>query len=328
MEKPRPCGCKGIRTCLICEHDFGITKQNFILEKDAKTYVLCPLCNKAWPGWDLDLYKQHPNHEGTPINFPGVYIELDFLTIEEEKKLMEGIDEMEWDLSQSGRRKQNFGPKCNFKKQRLKLGEFKGFPLFSKFVQEKFTQVPILKQFHTIEQCSLEYDPSRGASIDPHIDDCWIWGERVVTVNLLSSSTLTMTRYLGNMDKYNLKCVPEYPRILNDDGRVIYQPFLKSCSDREIVTFNADRKLEGDYSEYEGVCSPIVRIPMPRRSLLVIYGAARYDWEHRVLREDIKERRVCLAYREFTPPYLDGEHVDIGHEILKYAKKFWCHLQG
>lgn len=90
---------------------------------------------------------------------------------------------------------QNYGPKTNFKKMKLAHGQFRGFPEYSKFVQEKFKTTPSLADFHTIEQCSLEYDPVKGASIDPHIDDCWIWGERVVTVNCLSDSVLTLVRY-------------------------------------------------------------------------------------------------------------------------------------
>lgn len=89
---------------------------------------------------------------------------------------------------------QNFGPKTNFKKMKLKPGNFRGFPEFSKNVQQKFQSIPLLKEFQAIEQCSLEYDPEKGASIDPHIDDCWIWGERVVTVNCLGDSVLTLTK--------------------------------------------------------------------------------------------------------------------------------------
>lgn len=67
-----------------------------------------------------------------------------------------------------------------------------------------------------------------------------------------------------------------------------------------------------------------VRIPMPRRSLIVLYGQARYCWEHMVLREDICERRVCLAYREFTSPYLsEGEFVEKSQPVLNQAKIFF-----
>ncbi|EDS30782.1 conserved hypothetical protein [Culex quinquefasciatus] len=42
-------------------------------------------------------------------------------------------------------------------------------PQFCKF--DRFEQVPLMANFQTIEQYSLEYTPERRASIDPHIDD-------------------------------------------------------------------------------------------------------------------------------------------------------------
>lgn len=63
-----------------------------------------------------------------------------------------------------------------------------------------------------------------------------------------------------------------------------------------------------------------------RRSLIILYGQARYDWEHSILRQHITERRVCIAYREFTPLYLEGGiHSPEGLEILKKSKNFWQH---
>lgn len=70
---------------------------------------------------------------------------------------------------------QNFGPKANFKKRKLQLGSFQGVPGFSKLFYDKIKDVPLLKDYYTVEQCSLEYDPTRGAAIEPHIDDCWVW---------------------------------------------------------------------------------------------------------------------------------------------------------
>jgi alkylated DNA repair protein alkB family protein 4 len=49
-------------------------------------------------------------------------------------------------------------------------------------------------------------------------------------------------------------------------------------------------------------------------------------WEHSVLREDVLQRRVCLAYREFTPTYLErGKLAHEGHAILHMARNFWDH---
>lgn len=55
-----------------------------------------------------------------------------------------------------------------------------------------------------------------------------------------------------------------------------------------------------------------------------MYGPPRYQFEHSVLRLDVKSRRVCIAYREFTPIYLkNGEHFGKGEPILQTAQKFW-----
>ncbi|CAL1676118.1 unnamed protein product [Lasius platythorax] len=292
METVRPCGCKGIRSCLICEAKYKISKPDLkeVLQ-ESKCYVYCPYCDKSSPGWDIDEYKKHPHHDGNLIDYPGVYIKLNFLNEDEANKLMEALDYLPWQTSQSGRRKQNFGPKCNFKKRKLRLGVFDGFPKTTQFVQSKFEEIPLLHGFRTVEQCSLEYDPERGASIDPHIDDCWIWGERIVTVNILGDSVLTMTPYRGPITRYNLDCVSNYNSILEKGIR--------------------------DNTQIDIDDNVVVRLPMPARSLMILYGPARYQWEHSVLRQDITSRRVCLAYRELTPPYLEnGGHHEEASEIL------------
>ena len=82
----------------------------------------------------------------------------------------------------------------NFKKKKLKSGNFNGLPNFSKFIVERLhTDVPQLQDFWPVELCNLDYNPERGASIDAHMDDTWLWGEHLVTVNLLSDTILTLT---------------------------------------------------------------------------------------------------------------------------------------
>lgn len=252
MTKPRSCGCKGCRTCLICETEYGAQSLNLqnILNKQ-NSYVYCPFCNKAYKGWDANSYQEHPSHSGEAIAYPGVYIMPDFLTEDEEVILTKNLDEIPWDISQSGRRKQNFGPKTNFKKRKIVPGFFEGFPLCSKFVQDRFDKIDLLKGYQTIEQCSLEYDPIRGASIDPHIDDCWIWGERIVTLNCLSDSVLTMIPYCGDKKKYNLQNAENYYPIVDSKG----------C-----VNLNKENRTENalNYTSPNVVSNAVIRIPMPR----------------------------------------------------------------
>lgn len=68
---------------------------------------------------------------------------------------------------------------------------------------------------------------------------------------------------------------------------------------------------------------------MPALSLIVLYGSARYQFEHCVLREDINHRRVCVAYREFTSFYLPAgdKYENAGEGVLNQAKLFWDHKQ-
>lgn len=68
----------------------------------------------------------------------------------------------------------------------------------------------------------------------------------------------------------------------------------------------------------------VVRVPLPRRSLLVMTGEPRYQWEHAILRRDINSRRVVIAYRELTPTYLPGgKEESIGKLILEQAERFF-----
>jgi alkylated DNA repair protein alkB family protein 4 len=129
-----------------------------------------------------------------------------------------------------------------------------------------------------------------------------------------------MTQYRGDPSRYNLRDVYTYPPILNENGKVINE-----SENADFKSYESLRNTDMDNSEKQ-IATDVVRVPMPRRSLLVMYGPARYLWEHSVLREDVLQRRVCLAYREFTPTYLGGgKHACEGSVILDMARHFWDH---
>ena len=82
----------------------------------------------------------------------------------------------------------------NFKRQKVKLGSFSGLPPFSEWIVKRMqNDVECLKDFIPVELCNLDYSPERGSAIDPHVDDDWLWGERLVTLNLLSHTYLTFS---------------------------------------------------------------------------------------------------------------------------------------
>lgn len=92
---------------------------------------------------------------------------------------------------------QDFGPKVNFKKKKVRIGSFSGLPPVSQKLVLRMQQEPCLAGFRPVEQCNLDYHPQRGSAIDPHLDDSWLWGEHLVTINMLANTTLTMSLEQG-----------------------------------------------------------------------------------------------------------------------------------
>ena len=309
MNTNRECGCKSFRTCVVCETAFGLKPWdwgNQLREEKRTFYQLDVLTGKCFGS---------NNREETLGEFPGIEIIPDFISESEETQLVKDLDLLPWDSSQSGRRKQNFGPRANFKKRKVKIGPFRGFPECSRFVQDRFSSCPLLRGFCAVEQCSIEYRPETGASIEPHIDDCWVWGERIVQLNLLSDTALTCVPFPGQVvegQKYNLADVRSYPRLVEPSSQSL------------VVSDPLTEKLVGPSYQFRRQFAQencAVKIPLPARSLLIMWGPARYEWEHGILREDIRQRRLVIAYRELSPPYLlGGEHQELGEQIRSQAK--------
>jgi hypothetical protein len=103
-----------------------------------------------------------------------------------------------WSESQAGRRKIEFGPKVNFKSEAVRLKGALPLPKWalsntSSILAEARRRGQLL-DFAPVELGVIEYDPCRGASIAPHIDDSWFWGERIVTCSLLAPCVMGFTR--------------------------------------------------------------------------------------------------------------------------------------
>ncbi|XP_063900412.1 alpha-ketoglutarate-dependent dioxygenase alkB homolog 4-like [Zophobas morio] len=118
---------------------------------------------------------------------------MDLITLiytEEEKNLIEQLHCQEWTLSQSGRLKQDFSPQVNYKRRKIKFDNYKGLPAYSKALIKRMRELEILKDFIPVAQTNLEYDPLRGAGIDRHKDDDWIWGDRISVLSLRSDTVI------------------------------------------------------------------------------------------------------------------------------------------
>ncbi|KAM4760594.1 alpha-ketoglutarate-dependent dioxygenase alkB homolog 4 isoform 1-T1 [Cyanocitta cristata] len=176
------CGCKGIRSCLLCEGPAPAAPP----PQGEDNFTYCPATGLA-------KGNEHSEFAGWAFPFPGVFLVEEFISEEEECEIVELMDRDDWKPSQSGRKKQDYGPKVNFKKQRLKAGSFTGLPGFSRKIVAQMKACAVLSGFLPVEQCNLDYRPERGSAIDPHFDDWWLWGERLVSLNLLSKTVLSMS---------------------------------------------------------------------------------------------------------------------------------------
>ena len=76
----------------------------------------------------------------------------------------------------------------------MKIGSFNGLPAFIKPLWDRIKKLDILQGFLPVELCNLDYHPERGSGIDPHQDDFWLWGERLLIINLCSPTKLTFLK--------------------------------------------------------------------------------------------------------------------------------------
>ncbi|XP_053562227.1 alpha-ketoglutarate-dependent dioxygenase alkB homolog 4 [Bombina bombina] len=304
------CGCKGIRSCLLCERP-GLPDRGLLQHEPhkRKSFIYNPADGVA-------VGIKNTESDGYWFPFPGVCLIPDFVTEEEEKEMVNLMDKDEWKLSQSGRRKQDYGPKVNFKKQKLKLGNFTGLPSFSQVLWQRMKPYSALEGFMPVEQCNLDYNSDRGSAIDPHFDDSWLWGERLVSLNLLSKTVLTMT--CDSLDTFQLMPLLEQ-RTESNNG---ITSNLKQSHNMNITQpfCHVDNKLQTNHVPYGEV---EVAICLPQRSLVVLYGDARYKWKHAIRREYIENRRICCTFRELSEEFsAGGKEEKLGHMLLQIAIGF------
>ena len=262
-----PCACKGVRSCDLCQP----TKDPYFNETlSHTTFIYCDGCRQAIR---MDVYESNsrcPHHQdigNADIAFPidGIYLVPDFLSETEETQLIDAIDQDVWIPSQSGRLKQDFGIKINFKKQTIKTKYFTGMPLYSLELIQRLQSHRLLEDFQSVELCNLDYRSERGSHIDPHIDDIWIWGERLITINLLTNTILTLIpNEHGSKKMIYIPLPRRWMIVLYGDARYEYKHAIQRQhinARRLAVTFRElTSKDEKFYDENKDLYERIVRI--------------------------------------------------------------------
>jgi alkylated DNA repair dioxygenase AlkB len=178
---------------------------------------------------------------------------------------------------QSGRTKQDYGPRANYNKEKIKPHSFVPFPpwagpLLRCLVHRRAVDADFLPINVTnlewvssgaacLPMCSCisRYAPARGACIVPHMDHTWLYGDRIITVTLLSDTRLSL-----------------------------YHPQLMLPEARGATVIRVD-------------------IPLVAGSCLVLAGAARNVWLHGIERASISARRIACTFRELSRALADSD---------------------
>lgn len=330
------CQCKGVRACALCDHR-RTAGHRLNVARILRTFVFCPRCRMCFL---VDPEgKQNDDGDGVSpsnvmIRLPGIAVVEEAVSEAQELLLEENIERTKWVESQSGRFKQDFGPKVNFKKQKVKFDTFFGFPSYMSYVMDAFSRLgEAMVDFEPVELCNLKYSPNRGSCIDPHFDDWWLWGERLATLNLRGDTVLTFSRAEDFNDLTNNESPMDPSNSVSSS-----EDLFSGLSTEDICTASRTHRCSSDRRGSDGVsdggsagaaeglmarAGDVVHVALPRRSVVLVEKDARFKWHHSVLREHITETRLAMTIRELSDNFRNpskSKEFEIGKELLAKAQ--------
>jgi alkylated DNA repair protein alkB family protein 4 len=234
--------------------------------------------NERFHSFDLDR-----QCAPTRPDFRGVRVFRDFLSEHEADRLLAEIETLPFKPAQSGKLKQHHGAKVNFNKQKLNARAFRGLPGYTGWIESRARDRAFTDRSGQAED--------RRAALD--------------ALARYETTDVFVLRYLereaSNLDFHR------------DDtfayGEAILDLSLESDS---MLTFIDGPRDDDDPKELE-----CVRVPLPVRSLAIVYGVARFDWDHAVLAYDIVGRRTSITMRTLSETLRQTEE---GKSVLLRAR--------
>lgn len=146
-------------------------------------------------GFDLDTQRV----ASLPA-FQGVRVWQDFCTEVEARALLEAIEGARFAPAQSGKSKQHFGAKVNFKRRKLASAGFQGLPPYVRWIEARLAERVageaarlrrVFDSFRATDAFVLRYAPERDSNLDFHVDDTFAYGEGIFGLSLESDSVLS-----------------------------------------------------------------------------------------------------------------------------------------
>lgn len=227
-----------------------------------------------------------PDGQAVPSlpDFEGVRLLRDFVSEGEARTLLERFETAPFVPSQSGREKLHFGPRVNFNRGRVDARRFEGLPAWAPPLETRLR-----------DRVAADFGPE-----DP--------------------VHAALARYVTT-DVFVLRYAPERASNLDfhlDDlfayGELILDLSLESDTTLTLYRGRPDGEVD-DPGDGVPAC---VRVPLPARSLALLFGPARYAWEHAVLAPDLSEPRTSVTFRTVSEALAA---LPEGRDVLERARR-------
>ena len=171
------------------------------------------------------------------------------------------------------------------------------------------------QQYRPAQLVALDYEAAICSNLDPHMDDAWMWGARIVGISCLSDTVMTFVQR------------GRRPRTMVRDqssAAVAHDTTATTSSTTPIptpATTTATITAAPESSDTDEPVTVMLRVPLPRYAAFVLSGAARYHWLHGIEARDITHRRVSLTLREMTTGFA-LENPELAAEFARTAATF------
>jgi alkylated DNA repair protein alkB family protein 4 len=276
----KTCGCTGVRWCAECRAPERRAAWKLRAPIETPAFLRArpvepgrTACGSTVHGFDVEA-------QCVPDlpSFSGVWLLRDFVSEAEAETLLAEIEAAPFAPAQSGKQKQHFGAKANFRKRRLNVSHFEGLPGYGRWLEARLRTrlaeageqpaglAEALVRYVTTDVFVLRYLERQCSNLDVHIDDTWAYGEVILDLSLESDGWMTF------LDRDPQDGVP------------------------------------GGFT--------CVRVPMPERSLAVLFGPARFGWHHGIAAADIHGRRTSITLRTLGEGLRNGPE---GRAVLERA---------
>ena len=235
-------------------------------------------------GHGVHAFDPVTNRVPTLPGFEGIRLLPEFLTGDEAETLVARLRGAPFVPSQSGREKCHYGPRANFNRRRVNTDRFEGLPGYAFEIEARLR-----------ERAAAAFAPA-----DPvH--------EALATFVATDAFVLRYDPARSSNLDFHLDDEFAY-------GELILDLSLESDA---TLTFYRGRP-EGEVDDPPGGTPACVRVPIPERSLTLVFGDARHAWEHALLAPDVSGPRTSITLRTISP-ILAGRPE--GREILERAKR-------